>query len=272
MFDTAHDSTLADITKLVAVLIWPVTLLICVLSQRQRISRMLSALVLLAESANKIKIFQVEVEKTVENSIDREVQKAAENAQPHKTPEIPKLEALAASRVETLISSLPDQPSRDNLTESVRVKMLALGHEYETTRASMPSGKDRTGAMNAVVARMRTLALAAKPFLKEFSENESSPGIRLCAIVILQISPDRRYLEWLGDRYKQETPFIFYQTAVALMQAVKDIGAQNREQLRRVITAAIAVVESFREGPPDRNTLTVLNSALSTLESLDPEK
>lgn len=272
MLEAAHDSTLADVTKLVAVIIWPVTLLICVLTQRRRISRMLSALVLLAESANKIKIFQVEVEKTVENSIDREVQKAAENAQPHKTPEIPKLEALAASRVETLISSLPDQPSRDNLTESVRQKMLGLAHEYETTRANMPAGKDRTGAMNAVVARMRTLALAAKPFLREFSENNASPGIRLCAVVILQISPDRRYIQWLGDRYTQETPFIFYQTAVALMQAVRDIGAQNREQLKAVITAAIAIVESFREGAPDRNTLNVLHSALTTLESLDPDR
>ena len=72
---TAHESTLAEITKLVAVLIWPATLLICALTQRQRIGRVLSALVLLAESANKIKIWQVEVEKTVENSIDNRSKK-----------------------------------------------------------------------------------------------------------------------------------------------------------------------------------------------------
>jgi hypothetical protein len=270
MIDAAQTGTLADVTRLIAVVIWPATLLICVLTQRQRVSRILSALVLLAESANKIKIFQVEVEKTVENSIDREVEKAAENAQPHKSPEIPKLEALAAARVETLISSIPSQPSRENLTESVRQRMLALAAEYESTRANMPSGKDRTGAMNAVVARMRTLAIAAKPFLKEFSENQASPGTRLCAIVILQISPDRRYIDWLGTRYTQETPFIFYQTAVALMQAVRDIGAQNREQLGRVLTAAIRVVESFREGVPDRNTLNVLKAALSTLAASNP--
>ncbi|HTD95626.1 MAG TPA: hypothetical protein VK627_01805, partial [Edaphobacter sp.] len=249
-----------------AVLIWPVTLLVCVLSQRQRISRILSALTLLAESANKIKIWQVEVEKTVENSIDHEVEKAAAQAQPHRTPEIPKNETLAAARVDTLITSVLNQPARDNLTESIRQKMLALAQEYETTRDNMPSGKDRTGAMNAVVARMRTLAIAAKPFLKEFSENRASPGTRLCAIVILQISPDQRYIEWLGQRYSQEVPFIFYQTAVALMQAVRDIGTQNRQQLHRVITKAITVVESFREGVPDRNTLNVLKSALNAVE------
>jgi hypothetical protein len=269
MIDVTHETTLAGITQLIAVLIWPATVLLCVLSQRQRISRVLTALVLLAESANKIKIWQVEVEKTVENSIDNEVKKAAAQAVPHKTPEIPKREALAAARVDTLISSIPDQPARDNLTESIRQKMLALAGEYETTRANMPSGKDRTGAMNAVVARMRTLAIAAKPFLREFSENQSSPGIRLCAIVILQISPDRRYIEWLGQRYTQETPFIFYQTAVALMQTVHDIGAQNRDQLKRVIASAVSVVESFREGTPDRNTLNVLKSALQTLETAD---
>ena len=271
MIDAAAESTFGEITKLIAVLIWPVTLLICVLTQRHHVGRMLSALVVLAESANKIKIFQVEVEKTVQNSIDREVQKAADNAQPHKSPEIPKLEALAAARVETLISSIPDQPSRENLTESVRQRMLRLGAEYESTRASMPSGKDRTGAMNAVVARMRTLAIAAKPFLKEFSESRASPGIRLCAIVILQISPDRRYIDWLGERYTEETPFIFYQTAVALMQAVRDIGVQNREQLNRILNSAIQIVESFREGAPDRNTLNVLKSALATLHASDPE-
>jgi len=263
---TAHESTLAEITKLIAVLIWPATLLICVLTQRQRIGRILSALVLLAESANKIKIWQVEVEKTVENSIDHEVEKAAAQADPHKTPEIPKREALAAARVDALISSIPNQPARDNLTESVRQKMLALAAEYETTRANMPSGKDRTGAMNAVVARMRTLAIAAKRFLKEFSENKNSPGIRLCAIVILQISPDRRYIEWLGQRFHEEMPFIFYQTSVALMQAVRDIGPENREQLSRVIMSAISVIEAFREGAPDRNTLNVLKSAQKTLE------
>jgi hypothetical protein len=262
----AHDSTLAEITRLIAVLIWPVTLLICVLTQRQRVSRVLSALVLLAESANKIKIGQVELERTVEKSIDREVAKAAAEADPRKSPEIPKREALAAARVDTLISSVTDQPSRDNLTESVRQKMLALAQEYESTRATMPSGKDRTGAMNAIVARMRTLAIAAKPSLQEFSASPS-PGIRLCAIVILQISPDRRYIEWLGQRFQVETPFMFYQTAVALLQAVRDIGSQNREQLSSVLSSAIGVIESFRQGEPDRNTLNVLKAAQSTLEN-----
>lgn len=265
----AQESTLSQVTKLLAVIIWPVTLLICVLSQRVRINRILTALTVLAESANKIKIWQVEVEKTVENSIDREVEKAAAQAQPHRTPEIPKNEALAAARVETLIASIPTQPGRDSLTESVRQKMLALAQEYESTRATMPSGKDRTGAMNAVVARMRTLAIAAKPSLKEFSENHTSPGVRLCAIVILQISPDQRYLEWLGQRYTVETPFLFYQTAVALMQAARDIGVQNRQQLQRIIVTAIGIVESFREGEPDRNTLSVLKSALKTLEIVE---
>jgi hypothetical protein len=267
----AHDSALSDTTKLIAVVIWPATILICVLTQRAFISRILSALALLAESANKIKIWQVEVEKTVENSIDHEVATAAAQADPRKTPEIPKRQTLAAARVDTLISSIPNQPARDNLTESVRQKMLALAKEYESTRATMPSGKDRTGAMNAVVARMRTLAIAAKPSLQEFSISDSA-GIRLCAIVILQISPDRRYIDWLGQRFQVETPFMFYQTSVALLQAVRDIGAQNREQLGTVLTSAIGVIESFRQGEPDRNTLNVLKAAQSTLENIGQDQ
>jgi hypothetical protein len=53
------------------------------------------------------------------------------------------------------------------------------------------------------------------------------------------------------------------------MQTVHDIGAQNRDQLKRVIASAVSVVESFREGTPDRNTLNVLKSALQTLETAD---
>lgn len=265
MIEGTPESLLTQITKLLAVIIWPITLLVCVLTQRAHISRILSALTVLAESANKIKIWQVEVEKTVEKTIDQEVEKAAIQAQPNRSPDIPKNEALAAARVETLIASVPTQPARESLTESVRLKMLSLAKEYEQTRASMPSGKDRTGAMNAVVARMRTLAIAGKPFLGAFSLS-ASPGVRLCAIVILQISPDRGYIEWLSGRYSQETPFLFYQTAIALLQAVHDIGKQNYDQLRRVITHSISIVESFREGEPDRNTLNVLRDALSALE------
>jgi hypothetical protein len=267
---TSHESALADLTKLIAVLIWPATLLVCLYSQRQRINRIFSALVLLAESANKIKIWQVEVEKAAENSINREVEAATAQADPHKTPEIPKREALAAARIDTLIASVPNQPARENLTESVRQKMLALAAEYETIRATMPSGTDRTSAMNGVVARMRTLALAAKPFLKEFSENRTSPGAHLGAIVILQISPDRRFIEWLGQRFREEVPFISYQTSIALMQAVRDIGDQNRDQLSHVINDAIAVIESYREGVPDPNTLSVLKGALRALELISP--
>jgi hypothetical protein len=262
----APESALSQVTKLLSVIIWPVTLLLCALSQRTRIGRILTALTNLAESANKIRIWQVEVEKTVESSIDKEVEKAAAQAQPRPAPDIPKNETLAAARIETLIASVPNQPARDNLTETVRQKMLSLAQAYEVTRNTMPSGTERTGAMNAVVARMRTLAIAAKPFLKEFSENPTSPGIRLCAIVILQISPDNRYIEWLSDRFTQETPFVFYQTSIALMQAVKDIGDQNHDQLHTAITRAIATVESFRKGEPDRNTLRVLKNALAYLD------
>lgn len=263
----SQQSILSEVTQLISVTIWPLTIVFCIFTQRARIGRILSALTNLAESANKIKIWQVEVEKTVQSSIDQEVERAGAQAESRRTPEIPKNQALAAARVDTLISTVLDQPARESLTQSVRQKMLSLAREYEDTRASMPSGKDRTGAMNAVVARMRTLAIASKPFLKEFSESLTSSGVRLCAIVILQISPDRRYIEWLGHRYSEETPFIFYQTAVALLQAVKDIGAQNYEQLRRILIQAISIVESYREGTPDRNTLFVLRLALQTLEN-----
>lgn len=75
--------------------------------------------------------------------------------------------------------------------------MLGLAREYETTRASMPPGDQRTRRMEVIVTKMRTLGLAAYPYVSEFSRS-SSPGERLAAIAILQTSPDPQYWEWLA--------------------------------------------------------------------------
>jgi hypothetical protein len=264
----ASESSLSQITKLLAVIIWPMTLLICVFTQRGRIGRILSALTVLAESANKIKIWQIEVEKSVENTIKQEVDKAAAQSQPGRTPDIPKNVTLASARVETLIASAPTTQARENLTESVRQRMLELAENYDRIRANMPPSHRRTVAMDAELAAMRILALSAKPFLREFAMNERSAGLRLAAIAILQVSPDRSYIAWLRGRFDQEAPFIFFQASVALLQAVRDIGSDNRESLRHTITHAMNKIESYKEGIPDQGTLSVLNTCLKELDSL----
>lgn len=133
------------------------------------------------------------------------------------------------------------------------------------TRANMAAGPDRTYAMNQVFAQMRALAIAAKPFVEEFSRNEASAGQRLAAISILQLTPDRKYIDWLAARTLHEQPFVFFQAGVAMLGAVRAFRGQANEELRVAIQRALATVKSHRQGPPDANTVNVLSAALKEL-------
>ncbi|HTU49147.1 MAG TPA: hypothetical protein VMF56_01060 [Acidobacteriaceae bacterium] len=226
---------------------------------------MLSSLALLAESANKIKLWQVEIERDINQEVDK-AGKASQSAL-HTKPDIPKRDVLSAARVETLVGTFPDSPVRDEILNSVRHKMYYLADQYDDIRASMTSGDERTIAMNGIAAQMRALAIAAKPWLKEFSRNESSAGTRLCAITILQMAPDRRYVDWLGERFTSEQPFIFYHAAIALLEAVRAFGIEQQQKLDAVITGALEKLRAFKGGTPDYGSINILQMALQMLES-----
>jgi len=253
------------VVQLVAVLIWPAVVTVLLITQRRVINRLFSALALLAESANKIKVWQVEIER----DIDHEVGKAAEAAQVkiNARPAIAKTEIVAAARIEALVGKLPDTPSKKNILNSVRLRMLGLAEEYDSLRASMPSSQQRTVEMNRVAAQMRALGVAAIPWLKEFSRDQSSAGVRLCAITILQMAPSDRYLSWLEERFKSERPFIFYQASIALMEAVRTFGSSQKPNLLAVINSALDHLKAFTNGAPDRNSLNVLSAALEELRN-----
>ena len=127
----------------------------------------------------------------------------------------------------------------------------------------MSAGQERTVAMNEIAAQMRTLAIAAKPWLAEFSNDEDSAGVRLCAITILQMAPDSRYIDWLGERF--EHPFIFYQASIALMAAVQAFRGSRQRKLHIVIASALEKLKSFTGGVPDQNSIAVLEQALKSL-------
>ncbi len=143
--------------------------------------------------------------------------------------------------------------------------MAGFAQEYETTRASMRAGPERTRAMNAVVAKMRALALAADLFLDEFMAADS-PGRRLAAICILQLKPEMRALPWLTDRMRQEQPFVFFHAAVALLNTARRFSLTDQSALSAALRSALAQVQSF--GPKaDVNTVRLLTLAISELES-----
>ena len=123
---------------------------------------------------------------------------------------------------------------------AVRDQLSTFAAEYERIRATMESGNERTHRMEVVAAKMRTLAIAALPLLEELSTSHS-PGHRLAAIAILQVTPDPRFIDWLAERFARETPFVSYHAGVALLTAAR----MSSDEIRPKILAAVRCAKEF---------------------------
>jgi hypothetical protein len=119
--------------------------------------------------------------------------------------------------------------------------------------------------MNAIVAKMRTLGIAAKPLLREFARDETSPGKRLAALAILQLAPDPAHLDWIVERMGSEQPFLLFHSSLVLLAMVRSFGARYRAKLATAVARSLQVVRSFTGGQPDQNTIDTLLMAQSEL-------
>lgn len=147
----------------------------------------------------------------------------------------------------------------------IRQEAIRLATEYESVRASLPSGEDRTRKMEAVMAKMRAVGSAVFPLRHEFMDS-ASPGFRLVAIASMQISPDYEALDWLVDRVQTEKPFVGYHAAVALNAAAKNEKAVRH---RPVLEGAVSrMAEIARSLPTDSDRADVIRDTLETLEAL----
>ena len=98
------------------------------------------------------------------------------------------------------------------------------------------------------------------------SFQESSPaGERLIAIAVLNMFPNANHLDWLAERMdpEQEKPFVAYHAAVALLDGVINLPAENCAGLRDALARARELALRLK-GDPDR--LTVLRRADPELE------
>ena len=128
----------------------------------------------------------------------------------------------------------------------------------------MPSGWERTRQMAAVFAKMKAAAPDGQAFLDEFIESPSA-GTRLGAIAILQMFPREQYVDWLATRLDNpelEAPFVGYQAAVALAEAVRALPRDSCLNLRASFEKAKALASKL---PKDSDRLTVLESAEAEL-------
>src|SRR5262249_12976174 len=149
---------------------------------RRPLGRLVKAAVEIAETAGKVKIWQIEFDRDVKQQLDTaasSAEKAPIDVAAAHTPSAPAAatELKAASKVNRLVAEAPTSTVRETMLDSIRERMIALARDYDATRASMPAGALRTRAMNVIAAQMRTLGLAAIPFVDEFSKDSSSAGV-----------------------------------------------------------------------------------------------
>ena len=100
--------------------------------------------------------------------------------------------------------------------------------------------------------------------LSSFQES-SSAGERLIAIAVLNMFPHANHLDRLAERMEPEPekPFVAYHSAVALLDAVINLPAENCAGLGDALARARELALRLK-GDPDR--LTVLRRADPELE------
>jgi hypothetical protein len=108
--------------------------------------------------------------------------------------------------------------------------------------------------MEEVTRELRKLALAAYPMLDALMKSEF-PGQRLAACAFLQIKPNSTHIEWLGERVASEVPFIKYQGALALRNAVRVLPQADRDRLRKAVQDAENALAATNRTDSDDNVL-----------------
>jgi tetratricopeptide (TPR) repeat protein len=140
-----------------------------------------------------------------------------------------------------LLASIGPQREAEGLEE-----IAELASEYDQVRKTMTRGSTRTIRMEEIVEEMRPLAPSISSRLQSFANNTSA-GLRLAAVVILQELPDANYLDWLAERLKLERPFLGHQAALALLNAVRRLDAPYTERIGDAIAKARHAVSTLRK-------------------------
>ena len=275
---------LQGVAAICTAVVWPVLIGLVLWVFREPAKELLQAAVGVAEGATRFKIWQMEFDRDVQQQIARSESAALVSSESAPAAAVRSLstdpaagataaaaisstEVSAAAGVRSLLDAAPNSTLRKAAEDTIKARMVGFAQEYETTRASMHRGPERTRAMNAIVAKMRTLALAADLFQDEWMAADSSPGRRLAAICILQLNPEMRALPWLVDRMRVEQPFVFFHASVALLNTARRFGQGNRESVSKALRDALGQVQSFGE-KADANTVRLLTLALSELEGI----
>jgi hypothetical protein len=162
-------------------------------------------------------------------------------------------------RDEKRLSQPPPAETAAAVDPAAQREISELAAQYEETRRDMPAGSARTGRMTEIFSRMKAKASGVLPMLPELARGGSA-GKRLSAVAILQMFPRADHLDWLAHRLdpEEEKPFLAYQAAMGLLEAVRGLPVTDCAQLRTAIMLARTLAERL-QGATDR--LDVLSTA-----------
>ncbi len=133
----------------------------------------------------------------------------------------------------------------------VAIKMIELARMYDEVRTQMSAGTARTRRMTDIFGEMVAEAPTAAKALETLKASHSA-GERLAAIAILKAFPQVEQLDWLAQRLdpELEKPFVGYQAALALAQAVTSLPGQAVSKLEKALETALALAQRNPDDPP----------------------
>ena len=184
---------LTSVAALLGAVIWPGAILVFVLVFRSELKSGLNKILNLLDRIKKASLAGVVLE------LDR-VADAEAQGDVNKSGQITPRQIEAATRIAI--------ESRDISSDALLREMDRLCLEYDLLRRTLPSGDKRSRAMTRVLVKMRSLAPSLIDHLDTY-KNSESPGSRLAAIAMMQMVPRSADLNWLGDRFCQNSPLFF---------------------------------------------------------------
>ena len=230
---------------------WPATVLICAYLFRTPLHRFIGDIY-------EVKFPGGSVARKLHEEVGKSGAEAATAPEFSKGPTTNEL--VRAKVVEALVA--------DSDPGIIRREARSLALEYERVRASMPPSDRRTGAMEVVLAQMRTIGRAAFPLRHELRVSYS-PGERLMAIATLQVVRDYDLINWLVDRVEKELPFVSFQALVAIREALRDpAGVDHRGGLLDAVKRLHSIADSSGGFHGDNDRVVMLNNIDATTKRL----
>ena len=151
--------------------------------------------------------------------------------------------------------------SREVGKEHLFAELDKLCFQYDTIRRSMAAGLARTQEMSRIIVKMRALGPSTSTRINVYKDSGSA-GSRLAAVAMMQMEPGKADLDWLLERFRIETPFVFYHASLALVNAANSGSEANKRRVLETAKTALEILQSFK-GTPDKNTIDQLKNLMA---------